>query len=70
MTGTVVRVVRDKGFAFLRDEEGMSRFAHAKDFVPVGFFDTVQEQQTVQFDPAKGSRGNGLRAEQVRPCSS
>jgi cold shock CspA family protein len=62
MTGTISSVVREKGFGFIRDEAGQSRFFHAKD---LAFdFDLIQVGRVVRFDPATGpqDKGNGLRA--------
>lgn len=70
MTGTVTRVLLSKGFGFIRGEDGVSRFFHAKSVVLPTLFDLMHEGQTVEFteatDETGKSRGNGLRAEDVR----
>jgi cold shock CspA family protein len=75
MTGRVYRVVRDKGFAFLRDEDGCSRFIMAKNFVDPTQFDHLSEGATVEFEPVSEgggdpkAKGNKLRGNEVRICS-
>jgi cold shock CspA family protein len=72
MTGTVVTIIRAKGFAFIRGEDGMSRFAHARDFVDQREFDLLSDGKSVSFIPmdlnksGQMIRGNGLRAVDVR----
>ncbi len=66
MIGTVVRVFPNKGYGFLRGSDGLSRFFGAKECVPIILFDRLYEGQSVRFVPCEGgSKGNGLRAEQV-----
>ena len=69
MTGTVIRVLLNKGFAFVRGEsDGISRFAHSHDFEPEIAFDTLREGRAVTFEPALGpeTSGNGQRAVKIR----
>lgn len=71
MKGYIYRVKLDQGFAFIRDERGQSRFAHASQFQSLAEFDKVAEGQQVEFTPDdKSPKGNGLRAMQVRVCSN
>jgi cold shock CspA family protein len=72
MTGVVIRVLPNKGFCFIRGEDGLSRFVHAREFQPPEAFDKTYEGQKVEFTPAEGppEKGNGLRAENVRPCAN
>jgi len=66
--GTVTRVLISKGYAFVRgDADGLSRFAHVKDFLVPQAFEHLREGQQVRFTPVvdpKG-RGNGLRAIEI-----
>ena len=63
--GTVTRLVRDRGFGFIRTEPGGEEvFFHAT-AVPEGSFDSMQEGQRVSFDQTKDPRGRGMRAENV-----
>jgi cold shock CspA family protein len=67
MTGTVIRILLGKGFAFVRDENGDERFASANDFVPIHDFNDVKHADRVEFVPDNNSgKGNGLRATQIR----
>jgi len=68
MNGTVVRVLANKGYAFIRGDDGVSRFAHAKDFVPLIAFDTLREGQGVCFTPIEDTKfgGNSQRAIEVQ----
>lgn len=66
--GTVVRLLPNKGFGFVRGPDGIQRFFHASEVVPTGSFDLLREGQGVTFTPAKNEdrgRGNQLRALQV-----
>jgi cold shock CspA family protein len=59
MTGTVIRVLLNKGFAFVRGEDGVPRFMHCKDINPPEAFDTLLAGQRVEFthdDAPKGPR--------------
>ena len=67
MNGYVFKLEKDKGFGFIRDEQGMSRFFNAKHVLPQIEFDKMNEGQKVTFDPTQvQGKGNGLRAENVR----
>ena len=63
MKGTVVQIFLDKGFCFIRGEDGIRRFAHTSKIYP-GLFDSLREGTEVEFMPVKTDRGN--RAEDVK----
>jgi cold shock protein len=64
--GTIGRLVRERGFGFIRaDTGGEEVFFHAS-AVADGSFDTLQEGQRVQFESGQDPRGRGMRAENVR----
>lgn len=67
MTGYVFKLEQDKGYGFIRDEQGMSRFFNAKHVLPQIDFDKMAEGQAVTFTPVSvsGGKGNGLRAVDV-----
>ena len=68
MTGIVTSVLRNRGIAFVRGDDGLSRLALAREFRPAISFDKLLEGQRVEFIPVEGgprARGNGLRAEKV-----
>jgi len=74
MIGTVVRVFLNKGYAFLRGEDSMSYFAHAKDFKDLNLFDCLYEGQKLEFEPGLApeqhrSKGNERRAYGISQCS-
>jgi cold shock protein len=63
-TGTIKRLVRDRGFGFIRDEGGQEWFFHRSGVQ--GSFDSPVEGQRVAFDEEtspKGPRAGNVRAE-------
>ena len=64
--GTIVRIVRDRGFGFIKMSNGQEIFFHATGMN--GFpFDSLQEGQDVSFEVGQDTRGRGQRAINVRP---
>ena len=62
-SGTIKRVVRDKGFGFIRDESGLEHFFH-RSSVRGTVFELLREGQRVEFDPEdsqKGPRAGNIR---------
>jgi cold shock protein len=62
--GTIKRLVRDRGFGFIRDEGGQEWFFH-RTSVEAGSFDQLNEGQRVSFDEEpsqKGPRAGNIRA--------
>jgi cold shock protein len=62
--GPIVRIIRDRGFAFVRTDDGSEIFMHHST-LPSGVFDTLQENQEVSFDIENDPRGRGQRAVNV-----
>jgi CspA family cold shock protein len=62
-SGTVARLVRDRGFGFVRTENGADVFFHKSSLQGVEF-DSLSEGQAVEFDLGRGEKGT--RAENVR----
>jgi CspA family cold shock protein len=63
--GTIKRIVRDRGFGFLRDEGGQDWFFH-RSGVTGGEFDKLAEGQRVSFEEEpspKGPRATNIRTE-------
>ena len=63
--GTIKRIVRDRGFGFLRDEGGQDWFFH-RSGVADGEFDKLAEGQRVTFEEEpspKGPRATNIRTE-------
>ncbi len=63
--GTVTRIVRDRGFGFIRTESGSEIFFHHS-MLPAGVFDSLPEGQPVEFEVENDPRGRGERAADVR----
>jgi cold shock protein len=64
-SGMIKRLVRDRGFGFIRDDAGQEWFFH-RSAVAQGAFDELAEGQRVSFDEeesAKGPRAGNVRAE-------
>jgi CspA family cold shock protein len=61
MSGTIKRLVVDKGFGFIAAGNGTEYFFHKS---ACAQFDTMHEGQTVTFDVGQGPKGP--RAENVR----
>jgi cold shock protein len=64
-SGPITRLVRDRGFGFVRTENGSEIFFHHSAFPP-GIFDTLTEGQELEFDIEIDPRGRGERARDVR----
>ena len=63
--GTIKRLVRDRGFGFIRDDGGQEWFFH-RSSVTEGAFEQLNEGQRVSFDEepsAKGPRAGNIRSE-------
>lgn len=63
--GPIVRMIRDRGFGFVRTEDGSEIFMHHSSLAP-GVFDSLQEGREVEFDIQDDPRGRGQRAVNVR----
>jgi len=63
--GPIVRIIRDRGFGFVRAEDGSEIFIHHST-LPRGEFDTLQEGQEIEFDIENDQRGRGQRAVNVQ----
>ncbi len=64
-TGTVARLIRDRGFGFVRTSDGREIFFHSS-ALPAGVFDALREGQEVQFETEADPRGRGERARDVK----
>jgi len=64
MTGTIKRIVNDKGFGFVTDADGNEYFFHQS--ACAGQFGQLREGQVVVFDAGQGPKGP--RGENVRPA--
>ncbi|MGH2353488.1 MAG: cold-shock protein [Chloroflexota bacterium] len=67
-SGSIVRLVPQRGFGFIRTADGQEVFFHATGVVGNTPFDYLQEGQAVTFDVEQDTRGRGERAVNVRPA--
>lgn len=63
--GVVARLIRDRGFGFIRTQDGSEIFFHAST-LPQGVFDTLAEGQELEYESDTDTRGRGERAKDVR----
>ncbi len=69
VSGTIARLIGDRGFGFIRDERGQALFFHATS-VEGAAFEELHEGQRVEFEREGDTRGRGDRAAHVRPATS
>ncbi len=55
-TGTVKKLVRERGFGFIQASDGVELFFH-RSALPGEEFDALAEGQAVEFDIEKGEKG-------------
>jgi CspA family cold shock protein len=56
MQGTIKRVIRDRGFGFIRSAEGQEVFFHRTGLQNLNF-ESLKEGDTVEFDLEHGDKG-------------
>jgi CspA family cold shock protein len=66
MQGTIGRLVRDRGFGFIKAEDGQELFFHATAVGGGTPYDSLTEGQSVSYDKEPDSRGRGERAVNVQ----
>jgi len=64
MQGTIKRVIRDRGFGFIKSSEGQEVFFHRSGLQNLNF-DGLKEGENVEFEMERGEKGP--RAINVRP---
>ena len=64
MRGTIKRLIRDRGFGFIRSSDGQEVFFHSSSLQQMNF-DSLKEGDTVEFEVERSEKG--LRATNVRP---
>jgi cold shock protein len=67
-TGSIARLVRDRGFGFIRTDNGQEVFFHATGVTGTTQYDFLNEGQIVSFDVERDTRGRGERAVNVQPA--
>ncbi|HKS97525.1 MAG TPA: cold shock domain-containing protein [Terriglobia bacterium] len=63
MQGTIKRIIRDRGFGFIRTADGQEVFFHRSSLQNLDF-DSLKEGQNVEFEMERGEKGP--RATSVR----
>jgi len=66
MQGTIKRVIRDRGFGFIRSADGQEIFFHRSSLQQLNF-DSLKEGETVEFEMERGEKGPRTTA--VRPAA-
>ncbi len=64
MRGVVTKMFADKGYGFVRGDDGVNRFFHAS-WVEWGKFDMLHVGRVVDFTPGEGEKGP--QAKEVKP---
>ena len=67
-TGTVKRLVRERGFGFILGQDGVELFFH-RSSLPGEAFDRLAEGQAVEFDVQRGDKGLRAANMKVTPVS-
>jgi cold shock protein len=58
MTGTIKKVVKDKGFGFITPDDGSDEvFFHRSRLAPKVYFEDLRDGERVQFDVRPGEKG-------------
>ena len=71
MEGRIKRVIRDRGFGFIRTQSGQQVFFHRTNLRDVDFV-SLEEGQAVEFElqpGEKGLRATSIRIARMRPGS-
>jgi len=55
-TGTIKKMVKQRGFGFIQGEDGVELFFH-KSSLATADFDALSEGQAVTFDVERGAKG-------------
>jgi len=69
MQGSIVRLVRDRGFGFIKAENGSEVFFHASGVTGSTPYDNLMEGQLVSYEKEQDSRGRGERAVNVQAAA-
>jgi CspA family cold shock protein len=68
-TGTIKRLVRERGFGFIRGADAAELFFH-RSALQGETFDTLTEGQAVEFDVERGAKGPQAKNIKVSPPSA
>lgn len=67
MQGTIKKLIADRGFGFIAQDDGSELFFHRSQ-VTGGAFESLQEGQRVSYEKGMDSRRNKEQAEKVTPA--
>ena len=65
MTGQIIRLIRDRGFGFLRAEDGKEIFFHRTELQDTSF-DALRGDEKVEYDMGTDARSGRERAVNLR----
>jgi CspA family cold shock protein len=68
-TGTIKKLVRERGFGFITGSDGVELFFHRSALSGEGF-DALSEGQAVEFDVERGEKGPRAANMRVSPPSA
>jgi CspA family cold shock protein len=68
MNGTIKRLTADRGFGFIRGEDGAEYFFHRSELRGGLTFEELKEGQQVSFEPRRGDKGP--RAGEVKAAAA
>jgi CspA family cold shock protein len=68
MNGTINRLTPERGFGFIRGEDGKHYFFHRNELLSGLRFDELREGQRVVFEPRQAERGP--RAAEINPAAA
>ena len=65
--GTIKKLISDRGFGFIAQEDGSEIFFHRSQVLGNGF-DSLREGQAVSYEKGMDSRRNKEQAEKISPA--
>ena len=65
MTGTIKRITMDRGFGFIRADDGVDYFFHRSELRGGLIFEQLREGERVTFESKEGEKGP--RAAEINP---
>lgn len=68
MNGTIKKLTPDRGFGFIRGDDGQEYFFHRSEVRGGLRFDELHEGQGVIFEPRQGEKGP--RAAEINPAAA
>jgi len=69
-TGTIKRLVRERGFGFIQGHDGVETFFHRSALQGGDGFDALTEGQAVEYDIERGDKGPRAANMRVRPAGA